>query len=101
MVLTSVTTMQLFLFQILHGHTTCSHLPQLSGLRCRAAAYCQARAKLPLHLFALLLECLLFLAWIVSRVDELDARRPVALHLDVSPPDGRISRCSHDHFCCF
>jgi hypothetical protein len=32
-VLTSVTTMQLFLFQILHGHAVCRHLPQLSGLR--------------------------------------------------------------------
>src|SRR5262245_38696041 len=55
-VLTPVTTMQLFLLQILHGNTACSHLPHLSGLRFSAAAYCQARAKLPLHLFALLLE---------------------------------------------
>jgi hypothetical protein len=45
--LTPVTTMQLFLLQILHGHTACSHLPHLSGLRFTAAAYCQARAKLP------------------------------------------------------
>jgi hypothetical protein len=30
-VLTPVTTMQLFLLQILHGHTACSHLPHLSG----------------------------------------------------------------------
>jgi hypothetical protein len=55
-VLTPVTTMQVFLFQILHGHTACRHLPHLSGLRFSAAAYCQARAKLPLHRFALLLE---------------------------------------------
>jgi Transposase DDE domain len=55
-VLTPVTTVQLFLLQILHGHTACSHLPHLSGLRCRAAAYCQARAKLPLPFFASLLE---------------------------------------------
>jgi hypothetical protein len=46
-VLTPVTTMQLFRWQILHGHTACSHLPQLSGLRFTAAAYCQARARLP------------------------------------------------------
>ena len=32
-VLTPVTTMQLFLLQILHGNTACSHLPHLSGLR--------------------------------------------------------------------
>src|ERR671919_680743 len=55
-VLTPVTTVQLFLLQILHGNTACSHLPHLSGLRFSAAAYCQARAKLPLHFFALLLE---------------------------------------------
>jgi IS4 transposase len=55
-VLTPVTTMQLFLLQILHGNTACSHLPHLSGLQFSAAAYCQARAKLPRRLFALLLE---------------------------------------------
>jgi Transposase DDE domain len=54
--LTPVTTMQLFLLQILHGNTACSHLPHLSGLRFTAAAYCQARARLPLRLFDLLLE---------------------------------------------
>ena len=55
-VLTPVTTMQLFLLQILHGNTACSHLPHLSGLRFTAAAYCQARARLPLRCFDLLLE---------------------------------------------
>jgi hypothetical protein len=54
--LTPVTTVQLFLLQILHGNTACSHLPHLSGLRFSAAAYCQARARLPLRLFDLLLE---------------------------------------------
>jgi hypothetical protein len=54
-VLTPVTTIQLFLLQILHGNTACSHLPHLSGLRFSASAYCQARTKLPLNLFALLL----------------------------------------------
>jgi hypothetical protein len=54
-VLTPVTTIQVFLLQILHGNIACSHLPHLSGLRFSAAAYCQARAKLPLRLFALLL----------------------------------------------
>jgi Transposase DDE domain len=55
-VLTPVTTIQLFLLQVLHGNTACSHLPHLSGLRFSASAYCQARAKPPLHFFALLLE---------------------------------------------
>ena len=54
-VLTPVTTIQLFLLQILHGNTACSHLPHLSGLRFSASAYCQARSKLPLGLFGLLL----------------------------------------------
>jgi hypothetical protein len=53
--LTPVTTIQLFLLQVLHGNTACSHLPHLSGLRFSASAYCQARTKLPLDLFALLL----------------------------------------------
>jgi hypothetical protein len=49
-VLTPVTTMQLFLLQILHGHTACSHLPHLLGLWASAAVYCQARARIPLGL---------------------------------------------------
>src|SRR5919198_5678304 len=55
-VLTPVTTIQLFLLQMLHGNTACTHLPHLSGLRCSASAYCQARAKLPLRFFDLLHE---------------------------------------------
>jgi hypothetical protein len=54
--LTPVTTIDLFLLQILHGNTACRHLPHLSGLRFSAAAYCQARARLPLRVCALLLE---------------------------------------------
>jgi DDE family transposase len=54
--LTPVTTLQLFPWHILHGNTACSHLPHLSGLRFTAAAYCQARARLPLCFFNLLLE---------------------------------------------
>jgi hypothetical protein len=55
-VLTPVPTIHLFLVQILHGNTACRQLPPLSGLRFRAAASCQARAKLPLRFFALRLE---------------------------------------------
>jgi hypothetical protein len=55
-VLTPVTPIQLFLLQVLHGHTACSQLPHRSGLRFSAAAYCQARARLPRRLFDLLLE---------------------------------------------
>jgi hypothetical protein len=49
-VLTPVTTMQLFLRQILHGNTACSHLPHLSGMHFTAAAYAQARARLPIRI---------------------------------------------------
>jgi hypothetical protein len=47
-VLDPVTTVHLFLLQILHGNTACSHLPHLAGLRFTAAAFCQARTRLPL-----------------------------------------------------
>jgi hypothetical protein len=55
-VLTPVTTIPLCLLPMLHGNTACSPLPHVSGLRFSAAAYWQARAKLPLRFFALLLE---------------------------------------------
>ena len=54
--LTPGITVQLFLLPRLHGHTACHHRPPLSGLRFSAAACCQARAKLPLRAFDLLLE---------------------------------------------
>ena len=44
-VLDPVTTVHLFLLQILHGHTACSHLPHLSGQRFTASAFCQARTR--------------------------------------------------------
>lgn len=54
--LSPVTTIQLFLLQILHGNTACTHLPHLSGLRFTGEAYCQARSKLPLKIFQNLLK---------------------------------------------
>jgi Transposase DDE domain len=51
-----VTTIHLFLTQILHGNTALTHLPRLSGLAFTASAYCQARAKLPLELFRCLVR---------------------------------------------
>jgi hypothetical protein len=55
-VLTPVTTLPLFRWQILHGHTACSHLPPRSARRFTAAASCQARARRPWRFFDLLLE---------------------------------------------
>jgi DDE family transposase len=46
--LTPVVTTSLLLQQVLHGNTAVSHLRHLAGLRCSDAAYCRARARLPL-----------------------------------------------------
>ena len=55
-VLDPVTTIHLFVLQILHGNTACSHLPHLAKKRFTASAYCQARARLPLKIFQKLLN---------------------------------------------
>lgn len=55
-VLDPVTTMHVFLLQILHGNTACTALARLAGLTFSAAAYCTARLRLPLALFEEVLE---------------------------------------------
>jgi DDE family transposase len=55
-VLNPAVTMQVFLLQILHGNIACSAMPRLAGLGFSASAYCQARLRLPLELFALVLQ---------------------------------------------
>jgi hypothetical protein len=56
-VLDPTTTIHLFLLQVLHGNSACSHAPRLGGVGCSGEAYCQARSRLPLPLF----KCLLLL----------------------------------------
>jgi hypothetical protein len=51
-----VITVPLCLVQILYGPTACRHLPPLAGVSCRASAYGQARAKLPVRGLEHLLE---------------------------------------------
>lgn len=51
-----VKTIHLFLLQILHGNTACSHVPRLGDVRCSGEAYCEARARLPVELFHRLLR---------------------------------------------
>jgi Transposase DDE domain len=51
-----VTTIHLFLLQILHHNTACTHLARLTGLAFTASAYCQARARLPLAVCQALLR---------------------------------------------
>jgi hypothetical protein len=56
-VLDPVTTVHLFVLQILHGNTACAHVPRLGDVCCTGEAYGQARARVPLALF----RCLLLL----------------------------------------
>jgi hypothetical protein len=51
-----VTTIHLFILQILHGNTACAHLPRLTGRTFSASAYCQARGRLPLAVLQHLLR---------------------------------------------
>jgi hypothetical protein len=46
-----VVTTYLFLQQVLHGNTACTHLRHLCGLPLNPSAYCQARARLPLAFY--------------------------------------------------
>jgi hypothetical protein len=51
-----VTTVHLFLLQILHRNTACAHLPHLAAQRFTASAFCQARTRLPLFVCEQLLR---------------------------------------------
>jgi Transposase DDE domain len=55
-ILDPVTTIHVFLLQILHGNTACTALARLAGLPFTATAYCLARKRLPLALFENLLQ---------------------------------------------
>jgi hypothetical protein len=55
-VLDPAATVHVFLLQILYGNIACSALSRLSGLAFTASAYCEARSRLPLSVFAVLLE---------------------------------------------
>src|ERR1700737_3222701 len=55
-VLDPVTTVHVFLLQILHGNTACTALSRLDGVGFTAAAYCDARMRLPLAVFGDLLQ---------------------------------------------
>jgi hypothetical protein len=45
-----------FLLQVLHGNTACTHVVRLARLSCSAAAYCSARARLPLAVYQRILQ---------------------------------------------
>lgn len=54
--LNPVMTIQIFMLQILHGNTALTHMPHLTGLKFTAAAYCDARMRIALRVFELLLH---------------------------------------------
>jgi hypothetical protein len=54
--LNPVTTVYLFLLQILHGNTACQHVVHFGIWKFSESAYCQARKRLPLAVFQKLLE---------------------------------------------
>jgi Transposase DDE domain len=51
-----VTTIYLFLLQILHGNTSCQHVVHFGEWTFTDSAYCQARKRLPLSVYYYLLE---------------------------------------------
>jgi hypothetical protein len=57
-VLDPVTTVHLFVLQVLHGNTACAHVPRLGAVACTGEAYCQARARLPVRVLGALLRAL-------------------------------------------
>jgi hypothetical protein len=46
--LNPVTTVRLFMLQILFGNVACNHVPHLAGKDVTGSAYCEARSRLPL-----------------------------------------------------
>ena len=51
-----VTTVKMFLLQILYGNVACNHVPHLAGKEVTGSAYCEARARLPVKMFETLLS---------------------------------------------
>src|SRR3954463_10608780 len=50
-VLDPATTIYLFLLQVLHGNTACTHVVHFGNWSFTDSAYCQARKRLPLAVF--------------------------------------------------
>ena len=55
-ILDPATTIYLFLLQVLHGNTACTHVVHFGNWSFTDSAYCQARKRLPLAVFDWLLE---------------------------------------------
>jgi len=70
-ILDPVTTIHLFILQVLAGNTAMTHLRHLAHFSVTASAYCQARARLPLAVFRALLRQLTLAIQPLTR-DEAD-----------------------------
>jgi Transposase DDE domain len=57
-ILDPVTTVHLFVLQILNGNAACSQVPRLGAVDCSGEAYCQARQRLPLRVLEYLVRAL-------------------------------------------
>lgn len=55
-VLGPVETLHLFIVQVLHGNTSCAHVRLLGRFAFTRAAYCAARARIPLEVYCRLLR---------------------------------------------
>jgi hypothetical protein len=55
-ILDPATTIYLFLLQVLHGNTACTHVVHFGNWSFTDSAYCQARKRLPLAVYHWLLE---------------------------------------------
>ena len=63
-------TFYLFLVQVLHQNTACSHLRHLTDVTCSVSAYCAARTRLPLALFRMMLQ------WVCQSMRDLSDAAP-------------------------
>ena len=54
--LNPIVTIQIFFLQVLHGNTAIEHLTHLTKMTFSASTYCQARMRIKLEVFQLLLE---------------------------------------------
>lgn len=90
-----VTTIHLFLTQILHCNAACAHLPRLAGRSFTASAYCQARTRLPLRVCQALLRRLAENAWPTTGPGVTGHRTWLVDGTGVSMPDTPALRAAY------
>ena len=105
--LNPVVCIQLFLLQVLHGNTACTHLPRLANMCFTGAAYCRARMRIKLEVFEQLLSGCVSCAssqthdtglWLGRRVFMLDGSSfsmsdTPELQAEFGQPGGQKSGC--------